>query len=642
MDVGQARSSKHLLLTRAVAKESFGQLHRPRLSLPWLSTLIFTSLISVFALGWVFVGRDDVRIQSPTYVTVWRPPAVPGSPVTSVPVAERLMVSDDLLLRTAAIAAPTGPILPTVDASETFGADLAVKSYGDHAIVARSPFVHLKLSLLPSETSVAPVQQPVVAAAATTGRGGPPAATAMRPFYRADLDSRLTLTAIDFPFAKASLRLGVDPQPRRTEPEPVVAASSVLQSLEAEAAGAVDLARFGDPLPVDALSFAPPHRSRNLPQFAGLALGAENPSWRRLADNRSGGALETVATAGFEADSGRTRFRDQTRTFFTRVLEEGAIDGSETRIIDGMVQDVSADAPGAPGSPTVETEEAFFPSSRTPTTTIYDALRRAAEANGLAPAVTAQLVKLLSAEYDFDESVGPNDRLDVFFSNADGDAGRKPGEAAVETSRLYLIRATFGSTYRAFYRFESEDGTVEYFGPEGRSARQLLLRNPVPNGRFQSGFGIRRHPILGYDRMHNGIDWSAPKGTPIFATASGTVERAGVNGGFGLQTVIRHDNGYETSYAHQSAVADGIVEGAAVRQGEVIGFVGSTGLATGAHIHYEVMHDGVEIDPMQIAASDGPMLRGTRLDAFLAERDRIDALVYSGDDAVLSLAAVRN
>ena len=150
---------------------------------------------------------------------------------------------------------------------------------------------------------------------------------------------------------------------------------------------------------------------------------------------------------------------------------------------------------------------------------------------------------------------------------------------------------------------------------------------------------MRRHPILGYERMHDGVDWSAPQGAPIFATASGTVQKAGGNGGYGLQTVIDHENGYTTSYAHQSALADSIVPGVHVRQGEVIGFVGSSGLATGPHIHYEVALDDVAIDPMTIPASDGPMLTGVTLDAFLAERDRIDALAYSHEDAVLSLAA---
>ncbi|MGO4841470.1 M23 family metallopeptidase, partial [Rhizobiaceae sp. 2RAB30] len=127
---------------------------------------------------------------------------------------------------------------------------------------------------------------------------------------------------------------------------------------------------------------------------------------------------------------------------------------------------------------------------------------------------------------------------------------------------------------------------------DGRSSEQFLLRNPVPNGTFRSGFGARRHPILGYTKMHTGVDWSAPRGTPIIASGNGTVEKAGWAGGYGRQTIVRHANGYETSYNHQSAIAKGVVPGARIRQGQVIGYVGSTGLATGDHLHYELMVNG--------------------------------------------------
>jgi murein DD-endopeptidase MepM/ murein hydrolase activator NlpD len=114
----------------------------------------------------------------------------------------------------------------------------------------------------------------------------------------------------------------------------------------------------------------------------------------------------------------------------------------------------------------------------------------------------------------------------------------------------------------------------------------------VPNGRFTSGFGMRRHPILGYSRMHTGVDWAAPRGTPIIASGNGVVKSAGWSGGYGRQVIIRHANGYETSYSHQNAIADGVSQGARVRQGQVIGYVGATGLATGNHLHYELHVNG--------------------------------------------------
>ena len=189
-----------------------------------------------------------------------------------------------------------------------------------------------------------------------------------------------------------------------------------------------------------------------------------------------------------------------------------------------------------------------------------------------------------------------------------------------------------------FYRFQMEGGAVDYFDQDGRSAKQFLLRNPVPNGQFRSGFGGRRHPILGYTRLHTGVDWSAPRGTPIIASGNGIVEKAGWAGGYGRQTIIRHSNGYETSYNHQSAIARGVVPGARVRQGQVIGYVGSTGLATGDHLHYELMVNGRKVDPMRVRLPVGRVLKGGDLEAFKRERKRIDDLLRQEDKDGLKVA----
>jgi murein DD-endopeptidase MepM/ murein hydrolase activator NlpD len=200
------------------------------------------------------------------------------------------------------------------------------------------------------------------------------------------------------------------------------------------------------------------------------------------------------------------------------------------------------------------------------------------------------------------------------------------------------VRATFGGNSRNFYRFQMEDGTVDYFDEDGRSARQFLLRNPVPNGKFRSGFGARRHPILGYVRMHTGVDWAAPRGTPIIAAGNGTVEKAGWSGGYGRQTIIRHANGYETSYNHQSGIASGVVPGARVRQGQVIGYVGSTGLSTGPHLHYELIVNGNKVDPMRVRLPNGKVLKGPELEAFKKEKERIDELLREDSRNPLKVA----
>ena len=149
----------------------------------------------------------------------------------------------------------------------------------------------------------------------------------------------------------------------------------------------------------------------------------------------------------------------------------------------------------------------------------------------------------------------------------------------------------------------------------------------MPNGKFRSGFGMRRHPILKYSKMHTGTDWSAPRGTPIIAAGNGVVEKAGWAGGYGRQTIIRHANGYVSSYSHQNSIAKGVKSGARVRQGQVIGAVGSTGLSTGPHLHYELIVNGNKVDPMRIRLPDGKSLKGDAYAMFARERDRINALL---------------
>ena len=263
---------------------------------------------------------------------------------------------------------------------------------------------------------------------------------------------------------------------------------------------------------------------------------------------------------------------------------------------------------------------------------VYDGIYRAALSYGMGLDMTTQIVKLLANSVDFQAQLHPTDRLEAFFSVAD-----QTGKVT-SSSELLFLYAKFGDTETRLYRYQDpNDGSVDYFGPDGKSIHQFLLRNPVPGGIFKSGFGMRRHPILGYMRMHTGVDWAAPRGTPIIATGDGVVERAGWDrGGYGNQTIIRHANGYETSYNHQSAIAKGVVEGAKVHQGQVIGWVGTTGQSTGPHLHYEVIVNNTKVDPLKIRLPDGKALAGDALARFDTERKRIDTLLGHQDWAVAS------
>ena len=260
--------------------------------------------------------------------------------------------------------------------------------------------------------------------------------------------------------------------------------------------------------------------------------------------------------------------------------------------------------------------------------TVYDGIYQAALSYGLDGRLCQQLIRMLASDVDFQSRLSPDDRLTVFYSLEEGQ------ETATDASEILYAEAHFGEEVKKFYRFRGKgDEHSDYYDEDGRSSRQFLVRKPVPNARMSSAFSTgRKHPVLGYVRPHWGVDWAAPSGSPIIATGSGVVETAGWSSGYGRQTIIKHANGYESSYSHQSTIAKGIVPGARVRQGQVIGYVGSTGLSTGNHTHYEVIVNGQKVDPMRIKLPSGKVLAGADLDTFKRERDRIDNLLKDRDD----------
>lgn len=260
---------------------------------------------------------------------------------------------------------------------------------------------------------------------------------------------------------------------------------------------------------------------------------------------------------------------------------------------------------------------------------VYDGIYRAALSYGMSQSMTAKVIKLLASSVDFQARLRPTDMLEAFFSV------NKETQKADDQSELLYLRARFGDTNVTLYRFQDpEDGSVDYYNQDGQSLKQFLLRKPVPNGIFKSPFGMRRHPILGYMKMHTGVDWAAPTGTPIIAAGDGIVEKAGWDsGGYGNQTLIRHSNGYVSSYNHQSAIAKGVKKGVKVHQGQIIGWVGTTGESTGPHLHYEMIVNGTKVDPLRIRLPGGKSLEGDMLAKFEQERKRIDNLLGRGDSA---------
>jgi murein DD-endopeptidase MepM/ murein hydrolase activator NlpD len=232
------------------------------------------------------------------------------------------------------------------------------------------------------------------------------------------------------------------------------------------------------------------------------------------------------------------------------------------------------------------------------------------------------LAGAFSYDVDFQRDVQPGDHFELVFERYYDDEGN-----TVRTGDLLFVSLETRRGPRNFYAFLAPgDAQVDWYDAEGKSARRFLMRTPINGARLSSGFGMRRHPILGYSRMHRGTDFAAPIGTPILAAGEGTVVRAGPFGAFGNYIRIRHANGYETAYAHMSRFARGMRAGARVRQGQVIGYVGTTGRSTGPHLHYEVLRRGQQINPINLRVANGRNLEGRALELFNIERMRIDTL----------------
>ncbi len=262
---------------------------------------------------------------------------------------------------------------------------------------------------------------------------------------------------------------------------------------------------------------------------------------------------------------------------------------------------------------------------------LYQSVYETALRNKVPPAVIEDMVRIYSYDVDFQRKVQPGDSFDVFF------AGEDEGTANTEKSEVLFASLTVGGETKKYYRFQTpDDSVVDYYDETGKSAKKFLVRKPVNNAIMRSGFGSRRHPILGYVKMHTGVDWATPYGTPIFASGNGVVETAGWEGGYGKYVKLKHNNGYETAYGHMSAFAKGLEPGKRVRQGQVIGFVGSTGQSTGAHVHYEILVNGRFVDPMRIKLPRGRSLDGPMIAGFEKERDRLDAMMSNRGTARVS------
>ncbi len=255
---------------------------------------------------------------------------------------------------------------------------------------------------------------------------------------------------------------------------------------------------------------------------------------------------------------------------------------------------------------------------------LYASVYYTAVKQGVPPDLILQILRIHAYETDFRQRVRAGDGLEFFFDVKDEDRGIDG-----TIGELLATSVTSGGETTKFYRFRTADGAVDFYDREGSTSRKFLTRRPVrgEDVRITSGFGMRRHPLLSVSRMHSGVDWACAHGTPILAAGSGIIEEAGLKGEYGNYVRIRHANGYKTAYGHMSRYGAGVGPGVRVRQGQVIGYVGSTGVSSGPHVHFEVLVNGAHVNPMSIQVPNDRQLTAKDLVDFKREKLRIDELM---------------
>ncbi|MDF2373262.1 MAG: M23 family metallopeptidase [Rhizobiaceae bacterium] len=632
--------SKHLGDEEALLADGRKAPDRREVSIRWLSGTFLTGITSSALMGIALFAALDGREQL----------AIPGEAYASTDFSSPAKGSEKgtRLVGTSIAAKPSDKEILEIS---------TIINEGDRSVIRSRPFAHVKMALAASHTGKVDYPKFDPLKIFSSGDADAESEANSTVIYGADVDSEIRLTTTDFPITTPAYAYAASMTDDEAE-EVVRNNGSILTD---------------DMLQVAALHYVDPQR------FAGLdaafdvganlnarvvtenvtvspALSSEDNAVEFIDDviaiRKEQTIVDALTNAGYSKGEAKYVSEILSEETGSPNLEPGDVfrvgleqRGESTRIVRASVYSgrshlatvavndfeilVAAEQP--PSSPAVYTAFDDTPvavSTGRDLPRIYDGIYKAALSYGMSTEMTEKVIRMLASNVDFQARLKPTDSLEAIFS-----VDEETKEAG-EDSELLYVGASFGNNIVGLYRFRNpEEGSVDYYDSEGRSARQFLLRNPVPNGRFRSKFGMRHHPILGYKRMHTGVDWSAPRGTPIIAAGNGVVDKAGWNkGGYGKQTLIRHPNGYVSSYSHQTKIAKGVVAGARIRQGQVIGYVGSTGLSTGPHLHYELIVNGTKVDPMRVRLPDGKSLSGETLAAFQNERVRIDDLIRRNGD----------
>ena len=249
---------------------------------------------------------------------------------------------------------------------------------------------------------------------------------------------------------------------------------------------------------------------------------------------------------------------------------------------------------------------------------ITNNLYSSAVAVGVEPNIIVEFARIYGFEVDFQRDIRKGDWFEILYEKFEDDNNKVRDTGKIIYASMYVNGEEIN-----LYNFK-DNNDEEYYNIKGKSITKSLMKTPINGARLSSSFGMRKHPILGYNKMHKGTDFAAASGTPIMASGSGTVTRARWCGGGGNCVKIKHNSTYETIYAHMKAFAKGIKEGKKVRQGQIIGYVGSTGMSTGPHLHYEVVVNGKKVNSQRLKLPSGKVLKGKVREKFELERIKID------------------
>lgn len=629
-----------------IADGRAGPPDRREISARWLSGTFLTGLTSSVLMGVALFAALDGREQLAT------PPEIARIVAVANEAGSGEKAKTDRLSPPRAVAKARDKRRMEVS---------TVTKVGDRDVVRMVPFIEIKMALAAGHTTSR--SYPPFSPREIFAEDGAEQTATTGLIYGAKVDSEVSLKSIDFPIDTANFDESTGLSTDEVEKVVRTAGAGLTDGdVRVEALHYVDPQRFGDS---ESLANGP------LAAKLGVHIVQENVSIAQKdtdADSSEGFAEDLIpftedkdvtkafADAGYTAQDASGMADAIAKLLDTSTLKAGSVlrvgvetkDGEShivrtsvydhtrhllTIALDDRRQYVPADEP----EPDPDIATAFDASPpvavRGDLPTIYDGVYRTAYSYGMSEEMTKQLIKIMAPDVDYQSRLSPADRITVLFSRPEDD-----GTASDESALLYAS-ATFAGATHTYYRFQMKNGSVDYFDHDGKSARQFLFRNPAPGARISRGFGMERHPILGIMRMHTGVDYAIRRGTPIMAAGNGVVEKAGWASGYGKEIEIRHANGYETVYAHQSAFASGIEPGDHVRQGQVIGYVGSTGLSTGPHVHFEIRINGRPVDPLRVRLPVGHSLKDKELVAFKKERDRIDALLKEEDKGSMKVAS---